>query len=249
MRPRTKALPPHLQAVISDTGTGNLVEIHPSVEVTGKAAIRLSGNGHHLVIGPGTKLAGCLIELRNQDSSVQIGAGCVIGGQLRCRAPDTHIAIGDKTTIMAAVITLHEAGRITLGADCMLSGNITMDVSDMHSILDAATGTRINPPQDIHIADHVWIAQGVQVMKGATIGADCVIGARALVTGDIPPGSLAIGAPARVQRSGVTWDRARLPWDEGASDPAPATPARSEPSQDPRPSPLARMFRARPGSG
>lgn len=231
----THTLPEHLQTVLSDTGIGNRVDIDPSVTVSDKTAIRLSGQGHHLVIGPGTQLTGCLIELRNHTSSVHIGANCVIGGELRCRAKDTHIAIGDKTTIMSAAISLHEAGRISLGTDCMLSGNITMDVSDMHSILDAATGLRCNPPQDIAIGDHVWIAQGVQVMKGSTIGADCVIGARALVTGDIPPGSLAIGAPARVQRSGITWDRARLPWDEAALAELSAPPE----------SWLSRLFRAR----
>jgi len=218
----TDTIPDHIRAILTDTGHGNTVDIDPSVQITGKATITLAGTGHHLVIGPGTKLANCLIELRNHDSSVTIGADCVINGHLRCRASDTHIAVGDKTTIMSAQITLHEVGRITLGADCMLSGGITMDVSDMHSILDVTTGTRINPPQDITIGTHVWLAQGVQVLKGATIGDDSIIGARALVAGDVPAQALAIGAPARVQRTGVTWDRARLDWDAEAIAAAPA---------------------------
>ncbi|MCC1494819.1 acyltransferase [Cognatishimia sp. F0-27] len=197
---------------IRDTGRNNTVEIASDVTRTGPMRIEITGNNNHLAIGPRTKLAAGLIEIRNDRSRIDIGAACVISGQLRLRADDTALAIGDETTMMGAHITLHERGRITLGRDCMLSGNIVMDVSDMHSILDAASGARINPPADIEIGDHVWIAQGVQILKGAVIGSDCVIGARALVTGTLPAGSLAAGAPARVMREGVTWDRRRLPW-------------------------------------
>ncbi len=198
---------------ITDTGRDNRIEIAPDVTRTGNLRIVIAGDGNRLSIGPGTKLAAGLIEIRNNNATLKIGAGCLVSGQLRLRADDTRLEIGDATTMMGAHITLHERGAIRLGRDCMLSGNIQMDVSDMHSILDAATGKRINPPEDIEIGNHVWIAQGVQILKGARIGDDCIIGARALVTGEIPAGSLAAGAPARVMRSGVTWDRRRLAWD------------------------------------
>jgi acetyltransferase-like isoleucine patch superfamily enzyme len=38
----------------------------------------------------------------------------------------------------------------------------------------------------------------VTVVAGATIGAGCTIGAGAVVRGDIPDGSIAVGVPARV---------------------------------------------------
>ncbi|WP_306151158.1 acyltransferase [Roseovarius sp. MMSF_3281] len=196
---------------ITDKGKNNRIEIHKSVERSGNLRIEILGNNNRLRIGPKTRLAAGLIEIRNHESEMTIGEGCVISGQLRLRADDTRLIIGDQTTMMGAQITLHEAGTIRLGRDCMLSGNITMDVSDMHSILDAKTGTRINPPEDIEIGDHVWIAQGVQILKGARIGSNCIIGAKSLVSGDTPEGSLAAGVPARVMKSGVTWDRRRLP--------------------------------------
>ena len=36
------------------------------------------------------------------------------------------------------------------------------------------------------------------IMKGATIGDNCVIGSGSIVTGTIPPNSVAVGNPARV---------------------------------------------------
>lgn len=197
--------------VITDIGVNNQVDIDPTVHMAAEFKISISGRNNHLVIGAGTTFGGGMIELRNHDSSINIGRNCALTGTLRCRAGGTHIRIGDYTTAMMAHISLHEAGMITLGENCMLSGDIIMDVSDMHSILDIETGERVNPARDIVIGDHVWLAQGVRIMKGAQIGQDCIIGSRAMVFGTIPARSLAVGTPARVIRSGVTWDRKRLP--------------------------------------
>ena len=196
---------------ITDSGLNNQVDIDASVKLDDGFQIHIKGRDNHLAIGANTVLGSGVIELRNNACSVKIGENCFLNGGFRCRAGDSHIRIGDKTTMMMAHISLHEAGYITLGDDCMLSGDITMDVSDMHSILDVETGIRLNPPRDILIGDHVWLAQGVRIMKGAQIGQDCIIGSRAMVCGAIPANSLAVGMPARVMRSGVTWDRRRLP--------------------------------------
>jgi acetyltransferase-like isoleucine patch superfamily enzyme len=51
------------------------------------------------------------------------------------------------------------------------------------------------------IGDNVWCGAGVVVTSGVTIGRRSVIGANSVVTGDIPPFSIAAGAPARVLRT------------------------------------------------
>ncbi len=48
------------------------------------------------------------------------------------------------------------------------------------------------------IEDDVWLGEGVAVMPGVRIGRSSIIGANAVVTRDIPPFSVAVGAPARV---------------------------------------------------
>jgi len=196
---------------ITDSGLNNQVDIDASVKRADGFQIHIKGRDNRLVIGAHTVLGSGMIELRNNACSITVGENCLINGNIRCRAGQSHIRIGSNTTMMMAHISLHEAGHITLGDDCMLSGDITMDVSDMHSILDVETGRRLNPPRDILIGDHVWLAHGVRVMKGAQIGQDSIIGSRAMVCGAIPANSLAVGTPARVMRSGVTWDRRRLP--------------------------------------
>ena len=55
------------------------------------------------------------------------------------------------------------------------------------------------------IGDNVWLGANVVVTSGVTIGERCVIGANSVVTQDIPPFSIAAGAPAKVLRA-VTYD-------------------------------------------
>ena len=48
---------------------------------------------------------------------------------------------------------------------------------------------------------NVWCGAGVVVTSGVTIGERCVIGANSVVTTDLPPFSIAAGAPAKVLRT------------------------------------------------
>jgi maltose O-acetyltransferase len=53
----------------------------------------------------------------------------------------------------------------------------------------------------IILEENVWLGARVIVLRGVTIGAGSAIGAGSVVTRDIPPRSLAVGAPAKVIRS------------------------------------------------
>jgi acetyltransferase-like isoleucine patch superfamily enzyme len=48
------------------------------------------------------------------------------------------------------------------------------------------------------IGDNVWCGANVVITSGVTIGERSVIGANSVVNSDIPPFSIAVGAPARV---------------------------------------------------
>jgi maltose O-acetyltransferase len=48
------------------------------------------------------------------------------------------------------------------------------------------------------IGDDVWLGARVLLLPGARVGSGSVIGAGAVVSGEIPPMSVAVGNPARV---------------------------------------------------
>jgi acetyltransferase-like isoleucine patch superfamily enzyme len=62
---------------------------------------------------------------------------------------------------------------------------------------------------EIVIGANVWLGDNVAVLAGARIGDGAIIGANSVVTGDIPPATIATGAPARPIRQ---WNSAAKQW-------------------------------------
>jgi carbonic anhydrase/acetyltransferase-like protein (isoleucine patch superfamily) len=64
------------------------------------------------------------------------------------------------------------------------------------------------------IGDEVLVGMGAVILDGAVIGRQSLIGAKALVTQGtvIPPGSLVLGAPAKIVRPLSKEERAGLKW-------------------------------------
>jgi carbonic anhydrase/acetyltransferase-like protein (isoleucine patch superfamily) len=64
------------------------------------------------------------------------------------------------------------------------------------------------------VGDEVLVGMGAVILDGAVIGKQSIIGAKALVTQNtkIPPGSLVLGAPAKVIRPLTKEERAGLKW-------------------------------------
>jgi acetyltransferase-like isoleucine patch superfamily enzyme len=51
------------------------------------------------------------------------------------------------------------------------------------------------------IEDRVWIGSRAIILKGVTLGHDSVVGAGAVVTRSVPPGSVVVGPAAQVVRT------------------------------------------------
>jgi len=142
------------------------------------------------------------------DATIEIADNCSLGGQFRLvGGVGGTIRIGEGTSFNQVGVSLHEGAHVSFGRDCMLSTDIHMDPSDMHPIFDRATGERLNPPQDIHVGDHVWLGTRVLLLKGVEIGSGSIVGAGSMVTGKLPENILAVGSPARVVRENVVWTR------------------------------------------
>jgi lipopolysaccharide O-acetyltransferase len=102
-------------------------------------------------------------------------------------AATNRIEIGDGVLIGSKVlITDHNHGRF---------GEENWDVALPPSLrpLDA--------DKAVLIGNNAWIGDGVFVAPGAKIGEGAVIGANSVVTGTIPPYTVAAGTPARVLRT------------------------------------------------
>jgi acetyltransferase-like isoleucine patch superfamily enzyme len=60
------------------------------------------------------------------------------------------------------------------------------------------------PASPISIGKNSWLGANVVVLPGVRIGQDCIIGAGAVVTRDVPDGLIAAGVPAEEVSKGST---------------------------------------------
>lgn len=170
--------------------------------------------GGKLYIGHGSMLDHVEIRIVGQNNSISIGKGCYLGKRcsLWLEGNNISITIGDRCTFThdTQLCAQEDNCRIEIGNDCMFSHHINVRTSDSHLIFDTHIGERVNYPKNVIIGAHVWIAPEAKIMKGCTIGRGAIIGSNTIVTKDIPPNSLAVGMPAKVVKSNVSWSRDKL---------------------------------------
>jgi acetyltransferase-like isoleucine patch superfamily enzyme len=194
---------------IRQSGTGQRLELGDAL--LDRCALELSGPGHTVIIEAGARLWDVTLRLIGENHTCVIGAGVRLrGGHFLLEDRGGRLEIGADTTMFSPMVVVSEGGTIRVGRDCLAAYGLDLRNSDGHSVLDAATRQRVNPPADTTIGDHVWLGNNCQVMKGVTVGAHSIGAARAVITKDVPPHTLVAGVPARVIREGVDWDPQRL---------------------------------------
>jgi maltose O-acetyltransferase len=127
-----------------------------------------------------------------------LGEGSEILPRFQCDY-GTHITIGARCFVNYDAIFL-DCASITIGDNVSIGPRAQL-VTALHPVDDHdARRAGWESAAPIVIGDNVWLAAGVIVCPGATIGDDTVIGAGSVVTNDVPPRVLAAGSPCRVIR-------------------------------------------------
>lgn len=170
--------------------------------------VNFIGWGNTLVLGKGCNLVhGSQVTLEGSDGTAFVcGGGGSSKANLTLRGEKPLIYYGADTTANQVDILAHGTSAI-IGPGCLLSWGITIRTYDSHAIIDIATKTQINAPKPVSLGKNVWIGQNAIIMPGVSVGDGAIVGAGSIVTKRVAPRSLAVGAPAKEIRSGVTWAR------------------------------------------
>ena len=138
-----------------------------------------------------------------REGRLEIGAEALLEPGVWLTAPgDARIRIGSGTflnrNVMVAAVSLVE-----IGDHCMLAnGCFVTDGNHRFDDPDAPVPWQgFDSKGPTRIGDNVWCGANVVVTSGVTIGQRTVVGANSVVTQDLPPFSIAAGAPARVLRT------------------------------------------------
>ena len=95
---------------------------------------------------------------------------------------------------------LMDGGGITIGHHCFVGPNCGMYTA-IHPMIAEERNQGLEKALPIVIGDNCWIGADVTILPGVTIGSNTIIGAKSVVTKDIPDHALALGNPCRVLRS------------------------------------------------
>ncbi len=156
--------------------------------------------------------------------NVWLGPGCFIGAVTHYPSPSMRhpgrrqevqsfspqIRIGDRVTSTAG-LTIGAVEQVEIGEDVMFASNVTV-LDNLHGYRHPHEPYKYQPIERIApvmVGRGCWIGQNVVILPSVTIGEMSIIGANSVVTHDVPPRSIAVGAPARVIKR---WDEETQNW-------------------------------------
>lgn len=154
-------------------------------------------------------------------TGLTMGPGCVIEDGVRIFHPET-VTLGDRVYIgHDAILKGHPHGRLRIGSGTWIgqqcyfnsAGDITIGegvgigpgvniLTSEHTATEPGIPVLLTPLgfSDVVVGDGADIGVRTVLLPGCRVGAHSIIGAGAVVTGEVPERSIAAGVPARVLR-------------------------------------------------
>lgn len=144
-------------------------------------------------------------------ATISLGAYCIFEGRILCDRTGAKVHVGDRSFVGDSVIV--SANQVLIGNDVLISWGVTIVDHDSHAqdfihrrddVMAWYHGRKdwshvaIAP---VTICDKAWIGFGATLLKGVTVGEGAIVGARSVVTRDVPPWTVVAGNPARVLRT------------------------------------------------
>jgi len=135
-----------------------------------------------------------------KNAKVYLGRWSWLGHGTKIRAHEGEVRIGAKT-VLGQECTISSFQHVSIGRECVIADR-AMFIDFDHGIVEVERPIRLQGiyKRDVRVGNNCWIGYGVCVLRGVTVGDNCVMGTYAVVTKDLPDNAVAAGVPARVIR-------------------------------------------------
>lgn len=157
---------------------------------------------HKITLGDNVVIDdGCCLDAKGTDNrGIAIADGVFIGRNTILSCKNGDIVIGENANI-GFNVEIFSAARVTIGKNVLIAAYTYLVGGDhLYDRVDVPVLYQGRTARGIEIGDNVWLGAHVVVTDGSTIGRDAIIGAGAVVVGEIPEFAVAAGVPARVIR-------------------------------------------------
>jgi acetyltransferase-like isoleucine patch superfamily enzyme len=160
---------------------------------------------------------GVRLDVPRDDIALTIGDRCILMNQFVFESDRGKITVGNGVFINSGTMVISRSlveigNNVTIAWGCVIYDHNSHSISYLdrvkdqdQQLIDLPTGSLCAHKDwskvetaPIRICDHAWLGFDVAVLKGVTVGEGAIIGARAVVTRDIPPWTIAAGNPAKV---------------------------------------------------
>ncbi len=138
-----------------------------------------------------------------REGRLEVGEGVLFEPNVWITVPGSaRVRIGAGTFLNQGVMIAAQE-LVEIGEHCMLAnGCFVSDAAHRYDDPDKPVPWQgFTSKGPTRIGANCWLGAHVVITSGVSVGERCVIGAGSVVTQDIPPFSIAAGAPARVLRS------------------------------------------------
>ena len=144
----------------------------------------------------------CCLDAKGSDNrGIVIGDGVFVGRNTILSCKNGDIEIDDHANI-GFNCEIFSASRVRVGKSILMAAYTYLVGGDhLYDRVDIPVLEQGRTARGIDVDDNVWLGTHVVVTDGSTIGRDAIIGAGAVVVGDIPEFSIATGIPAKVTRN------------------------------------------------
>jgi len=143
----------------------------------------------------------CCLDAKGQDNQgIRVGNGVFLGRNAILSCKNGDIIIEDEANI-GFNTEIFSASRVRVGKKVLIAAYTYLVGGDhLYDRVDVPVLDQGRTAAGIDVGDHVWLGAHVVVTDGSRVGRDAIIGAGAVVVGEIPEFAIAVGTPAKVLR-------------------------------------------------
>ncbi len=158
---------------------------------------------HKIAIGDNVVVDdNCCLDAKGTDNQgITIGNGVFVGRNTILSCKNGDILLDDEANV-GFNVEVFAASRVRVGKKVLIAAYCYLVGGDhLYDRIDTPVLEQGRTARGIEVDDHAWLGAHAVVTDGSRVGKDCIIGAGAIVIGQVPDFAIAAGVPAKVLRN------------------------------------------------